>query len=68
MFTRYRTIKPIKRAKKQNNMITDNSAARLLKILDHGKGINSDTPAKQAWARIFELENSLNNTETQSIL
>ncbi|EJG0692569.1 hypothetical protein C4G81_RS23445 [Vibrio parahaemolyticus] len=49
-------------------MITDNSAARLLKILDEGKGINPNLGAKQAWGRIFELQNIETSTETESIL
>ena len=48
-------------------MITDNSAARLLKILDAGKSINSNFPAKQAWGRIFELE-EIETSEAESIL
>ncbi|HDZ3719737.1 hypothetical protein V5H29_17070 [Vibrio cholerae] len=49
-------------------MITDNAAARLLKILDEGKGISSNFPAKQAWGKIFRLEDIETSTEAQSTL
>ncbi|ENM5795741.1 hypothetical protein V4V47_003779 [Vibrio mimicus] len=49
-------------------MITDNAAARLLKILDEGKSINPNYPTKQAWGRIFKLENIDTSTEAQSTL
>ncbi|EGQ8042978.1 hypothetical protein [Vibrio alginolyticus] len=49
-------------------MITDNAAARLLKILDEGKGISANFPAKQAWGKIFRLEDIETSTEAQSTL
>lgn len=47
-------------------MITDNSAARLLSILDYGKDLNPNTTIQNAWMDIFELEDS--DPNSQSIL
>lgn len=47
-------------------MITDNSAARLLSILDHGKGLNPNTTIQNAWMNIFELKGD--DPNSQSVL
>ncbi|RYU42110.1 hypothetical protein ERW49_18185 [Aliivibrio finisterrensis] len=45
-------------------MITDNAAARLLKILEEGKALNPNTNAKTAWMRLFNLKEDDINYES----